>query len=256
VDLRDAVLDGAKLNGADLTFSNLRHAHAHETDLRAAKITMEQLRGLCFNTATVFTPGARPEFAPEGCFSGLAGRKRPGTCDAASKSPAACDLRAVRRIIAPVSGYTIACLQVCDPYYVDRGRTHTLARIPRELEGATWIKTTNTGDKNEASESFLRFEIEPPATVYVAYDSRMARDSNTPPKWLTDHFDLTDLVIGLDEPDKRQDFVVYAKTFSQPTVVLGGNRASGARFEKKEGSNYVVLVKPAHRTATTRARSR
>src|SRR5690606_4857967 len=153
--------------------------------------------------------------------------------------PARCDRSVIARIIAPASGYRVECLRACDPYYVDRDTSHTLATIPPELEGGTWIKTTNTGDKNETAGDFLQFDIDPPAMVYVAYDSRIANSTRrSPPRWLVDDFEPTGMVVGLNEPDPDQDFVVYRRRFDRSPVVLGGKEAARAGFRGPGGPDY------------------
>lgn len=246
-DLRDADLDGAKLGGARFDNANLRYASVREANLVDAVLSAEQVRGLCFDGATLFPPGLRPVRMATQCIGGGRTRRdRPLVCETAASLPRArCDLSLIRAVVEPANGYVPACLRPCDPYYVDRGRSHTLAGVPPALADAVWIKTTNTGDKSETAEDFLRFEIEPPAWVYVGYDSRMTGASYAPPDWLTRNFQRTDLMVQLNEPDARQDFVLYRRLFATSTVVLGGNRAAGAKFGSREGSNYVVLVKRA-----------
>lgn len=246
-DLRGADLAGAKLQATDLRDANLRYARVGEADLSKAIIAPEQLKGLCFNSSTIFAAGTRPTRLADQCGSNGARTGNVGMCRSRRDlPPAQCDRSVITGIGAPASGYRVECMRVCDPYYVDRGTSHTLAAIPPELDGGAWIKTTNTGDKNETAADFLQFGIEPPAMVYVAYDSRIARSARrSPPRWLLDNFERTDLVVGLNEPDPDQDFVVYRKLFTRSPVVLGGNQAAGAEFGSLGGSNYLVIVKRA-----------
>jgi len=249
-DLRDADLGGAKLGGARFDNANLRYASVREANLGDTLLSPEQLRGLCFDAATIFPPGLRPERMASECMKGHRARRvRPSLCPiGVDASTARCDLSVIRGIVKPASGYVPACLRPCDPYYVDRGRTHTLAAVPPQLADAAWIKTTNTGDKSETAEDFLQFAIDPPTWVYVGYDSRMTRPPYAPPDWLSQHFERTGLLLQLNEPDARQDFVLYRRRYTTPTVVLGGNRAGGAKFGGRDGSNYVVLVQRDART--------
>src|SRR5690606_25669176 len=245
-DLRGANLAGAKLDATDLRDANLRYAKVGEVDLREALVTPEQFKGLCFNSSTVFARGTRPARLASQCGGGGNGTGTgPVSCrQARDLPPARCDRSVIPRIIAPASGYRVECLRACDPYYVDRDSRPTLATIPPELEGGAWIKTTNTGDKHETAADFLQFEIDPPAMVYVAYDSRIANSTRrSPPRWLVDGFEPTGLVVGLNEPDPDQDFVVYRRRFDASPVVLGGNEAAGADFGGLGGSNYLVVVK-------------
>jgi hypothetical protein len=243
-DLRQANLRGAKLDGTDLRFANLRYAMVGETDLSTALLSTEQLKGLCFDSSTVFVAGTQPPRLASECRGSVVKSGDFRDCQVERpRTPSQCDRSVIAEIIAPASGYVVECLQACDPYYVDRGTSHTLAAIPPELDGGAWIKTTNTGDKNEQALDFLRFAIDPPAVVYVAYDSRVVDSGRSPPRWLADGFERTALVIELNEPDPRQDFVVYRKLYTSSPVVLGGNQAAGAQFKGVGGSNYLVIVK-------------
>lgn len=257
-DLREANLRGAKLERTDLRFSNMRYAMAGEADFGAALVSAEQLKGLCFDSSTVFAAGTQPADVPARCRGDLAKSGEFRACRL-PREPVPCDGSVVAGILAPPDGYVVECLQACDPYYVDRGRSHTLAEIPRELQGSAWIKTTNTGDKNESAEDFLSFGIEPPAYVYVAYDSRVV-ERGSPPRWLVDGFERTGMKVELNEPDPRQDFVVYRRLYTDSPVVLGGNQAAGADFGGVSGSNYLVAVKratrPGRRTRRRADRSR
>ncbi|HVI59941.1 MAG TPA: pentapeptide repeat-containing protein [Luteimonas sp.] len=246
-DLREADLRGAKLDHADLRFANLRYAKAGEADLRTALVAPEQLKGLCFDSSTLFAAGAQPAQVPAHC--GELARSNEFRACRLPREPVQCDRSVVTGVLDPPDGYVVECLQACDPYYVDRGRSHTLAEIPPGLEGGTWIKTTNTGDKNESAGDFLRFAIDPPAFVYVAYDSRVVK-RGSPPAWLTEGFERTGMVVQLNEPDPNQDFDVYRRLYTRSPVVLGGNEAAGADFGGVGGSNYLVIVKRAGAPAT------
>lgn len=175
-DFSDADLGGVKLESTDLRNANLRYAKVGETDLGKAMINAGQLAGLCFDSSTVFAPGTRPRRLASQCRGNSAMPGGPSACRLRQpRPPAQCDRSVITGIIAPAGDYVVECLRACDPYYVDRGSSHALAAIPPELEGGAWIKTTNTGDKNETPNDFLCFAIDPPAMVYVAYDSRVAR---------------------------------------------------------------------------------
>ena len=248
-DLRQANLRGAKLDGTDLRFANLRYAMVGETDLSTALVSAEQLKGLCFDSSTVFAAGTQPRRLASECRGNVASGKFRACRLQQPGPPAQCDRSVITEIIAPASGYVVECLQACDPYYVDRDTSHTLAAIPPELDGGAWIKTTNTGDKNEQALDFLRFAIDPPRSctspTTVASSIADARRR----EWLVDGFERTGLVIELNEPDPLQDFVVYRKLFTSSPVVLGGNQAAGAEFKGVGGSNYLVIVKRVAPTA-------
>ncbi len=158
----------------------------------------------------------------------------------------------VGEIREPASGYERACLSPNDPYYVDRGDSHGISRFPPWLKDAEWIRTTNTADKDETSKEFLEFELREDAVVYVGYDSRVFSGRLSPPDWLKDHYDDTHCILDITEPDPLQEFRLFRRIFRSEeavppgmprhTVVLGGNKAPGAKFGNVGGSNYLVAV--------------
>jgi len=87
-----------------------------------------------------------------------------------------------------------------------------------------YIRTAND-DKAETGESFLVFDINRAATVYVAY-----RHGSDLPPWLSSWSKTGDQVCG----DGCSD--VYGKDFNAGTVTLGGNMPGGA------GNMYTVFV--------------
>ena len=124
-------------------------------------------------------------------------------------------------------------------YYIDRDFVAT--SMPDEVNGAQWIMTAND-DKSSTGDDFLTFEIDQPAVVWVAHDSRGEKDKGgVPPKWLSDEFkqhpdlkiDVTDTNMGF--------FTLWEKEFKKGTVTLGGNADPPAAGQ---GSNYIVLIMP------------
>jgi hypothetical protein len=124
-------------------------------------------------------------------------------------------------------------------YYIDRDFVAT--SMPDEIKGAQWIMTAND-DKNSTGDDFLTFEIDQPAVVWVAHDSRGEKDKGgVPPNWLSDEFkqhpdlkiDVTDTNMGF--------FTLWEKEFKKGTVTLGGNADPPAAGQ---GSNYIVLIMP------------
>ena len=124
-------------------------------------------------------------------------------------------------------------------YYIDRDYVAT--SMPDELKEAQWIMTAND-DKNSNGDDFLTFEIDKPAIVWVAHDSRGAKEKGgVPPEWLSDEFkhhpdmkiDVTDGNMGF--------FTLWEKEFKKGTVILGGNANPPAAGQ---GSNYIVLIMP------------
>lgn len=130
--------------------------------------------------------------------------------------------------------YRVAGLKEGDKYYLDRD--YVLRSIPSELSTGKeqWIMTKNN-DKGNGSDSFLEFTISHPCYVYVAYDRR----ASSIPYWLNDQFNPTPMRVTVS--DRMGYFDLYEQYFSQETIKMGGNLASGARGA---GSNYIVIIQP------------
>jgi putative heme-binding domain-containing protein len=104
--------------------------------------------------------------------------------------------------------------------YADRNYTFT--EIPEALAGATHIRTHND-DKSSTELEFLRFEINLPATLYLAYDGR-----TTPPKALVADMEKTDMAVRMSN---GESFPVYRCAVDDGEVVLGGNKLGGSGGE-------------------------
>ena len=110
--------------------------------------------------------------------------------------------------------------------YLDRKYTYT--KIPPQVQGATYIQTAN-GDASSSGDKHLTFDINVPATIYVAHDDRI-KDK---PSWLK-AYSRTDLILETSD----QPFRLYKLDVPGGKVTLGGN------LEKKENraSMYQVLL--------------
>lgn len=116
-----------------------------------------------------------------------------------------------------------------------------ITELPDFLDGAENIRTTSSrtltngiSDKDQSGpETWIRFDMEEDATVYVAYDSR-----NTGiPEWLAD-WEL----ISSDEVKSWIYYELYAKDFSAgSTVELGTNKAAPA---SGSGNGYFIMGVP------------
>ncbi|MEC8907009.1 MAG: chitobiase/beta-hexosaminidase C-terminal domain-containing protein, partial [Verrucomicrobiota bacterium] len=104
--------------------------------------------------------------------------------------------------------------------YADRNYTFT--EIPEALAGATHIRTHND-DKSNNKPEFLQFEINLPATLYLAYDGR-----TTPPKALVAGMEQTAMTVRMSN---GESFPVYRRTVQAGEVILGGNKLAGADGE-------------------------
>ena len=94
--------------------------------------------------------------------------------------------------------------------------------------GKTYIKTAND-DKSSTGSSFLTFDINRDATVYVAHDDRI----NPKPSWMNDFVDTCD---HLTFSDNSYTFSLYAQVFAAGSVTLGGN------YGEVSSSMYTVVV--------------
>lgn len=119
--------------------------------------------------------------------------------------------------------------------YADR--PYTFTEIPEALAGATCIRTHND-DKAGRDQSFLRFEINLPATLYLAYDGR-----TTPPKSLIEGMEKTDMVVRMSNGEK---FPIYRRSLEAGGVILGGNKVGGRGGE----SMYQVFLTKAGNSKT------
>lgn len=125
------------------------------------------------------------------------------------------------------AAYRVERLAVGDAYYIDRD--YTVAQLPKQLEDMLWLQTAND-DKTDQSEDFLRFQLHGSATVYVAYDARIANV----PVWLDD-YDKTILQIV---DSRGMAFDVYARDYKKGEVVLGGNEGTA------DDNMYLLLIAP------------
>ena len=129
--------------------------------------------------------------------------------------------------------YVAEKLSEGDTYYIDC--PYVIEDIPAGFEGLIWIMTAND-DKKATASSFLSFDINVDAWVYVAYDHR----ATLLPQWLEE---FTPLGQGIGVTDGgASPLMLYGKQFSAGKVILGGNLAPGA---SGANSNYVVLLKAA-----------
>jgi len=108
-------------------------------------------------------------------------------------------------------------LDVGELMYVDRSYTYT--SVPSAYQNKTYIKTAND-DKHSTDSSFMTFDINRDASVYVAHDDRLT----TKPSWLGSFTDTGDDLI---DDGEYVHFSLYKKDFSTGTVTLGGNEGGG-----------------------------
>ena len=118
------------------------------------------------------------------------------------------------------ANYKQNLLEAGDEYLVDASAE--LTAVPGSLESAVWIMTAQ-GDAGNASPSFLTFDVDRSATLYVAYDS----DATSLPDWLNPATSAY-VSTGLQLVTTQTTYQVYSRPVSAGTVTLGGNNAAGA----------------------------
>lgn len=116
-------------------------------------------------------------------------------------------------------------------YYTDR--IYQIKSIPSYLANASLIKTANN-DKTSSLSSFISFNLNRSATVYVAYDPRATKL----PTWLQGFTKLTDK-FEINDP-KLAGFNLYKKDYTAGSVTLGANLSGGATGALCQ---YVLMVK-------------
>ncbi|MBB23085.1 MAG: hypothetical protein CMN04_09425 [Roseibacillus sp.] len=100
--------------------------------------------------------------------------------------------------------------------YADRNYTFT--DIPEPLAGATHIRTHND-DKSNTEREFLRFNINLPATLYLAYDGRAK-----PPETLVNGMEKNAMAIGMSN---GEFFPLYRRSVEAGEVIIAGNKVGG-----------------------------
>jgi len=94
-------------------------------------------------------------------------------------------------------------------------------------EGYCTLQTA-MDDKMEEGDSFLRFSISRPTTVYVGYDTRSPL-----PAWLSGWSDTGDELVMADDNARYWPYLslrLFKKTFPKGTVDLGGNAGAGSMY--------------------------
>lgn len=118
--------------------------------------------------------------------------------------------------------------------YTDRAITIT--QCPVTLSGLPAIKIADA-DHEATSGKFLRFELQYPARVYVAYEA----SAKSLPRWLR-AFERENGFIGIKgEWLEERLLQLYGKDFPAGTVTLGGNHAEG--YSGDVLVNYLVIIR-------------
>ncbi|GGB94921.1 hypothetical protein GCM10011325_22870 [Dyadobacter sediminis] len=135
--------------------------------------------------------------------------------------------------IKGTEAYEVANMGVNVPLYIDRD--YNFVSVPAFLQGAAFIQTGNA-NKKDTHYSFLKFNLDQEAIVYVAYDPR----AKVLPAWLNGWQKLADKIYTTDPGTSYLH--VYSKVFPAGTVSLGGNLAAPAAGAL---TNYLVAALPS-----------
>ncbi len=119
--------------------------------------------------------------------------------------------------------YSVAKMKEGDIFFHDRD--YTITGIPKEFLGLTQIKTSC--DCPGGQDYRLTFEIDRPAFVYMAWDSRHKRPERRgqdPKGWFTDNFKDTGKTLFLDVPHEKTKYWIYKsnKPYPKGKVELSG----------------------------------
>ncbi|MDR4460499.1 MAG: Ig-like domain-containing protein [Nitrospirales bacterium] len=143
-------------------------------------------------------------------------------------TPATPSLSISNLSVASGAAYVVPAVGLKAGGTVYRDRAYTFTTVPPSVQGATYIQTANN-DKGATTAAFLRFTVNQPVTVSVAYDVRL-----TPkPSWLSSFTDTGKNLVTSDTT-----LHLYARAFPAGTITLGGNAGGGS------GSMYAVIVQP------------
>jgi hypothetical protein len=135
--------------------------------------------------------------------------------------------------ITDLRRYSKAVFSIGAEYLADQ--PFTITSMPTYLQGCSGIRTLNA-DRDQTAASWIDFDIDREADVYVAYDPR----ASSLPDWLSSYTEMGE-VIGVS--DTAQDHArLFRKVLPMGEVVLGANMGAGAAGA---GSNYFVLVIPS-----------
>ena len=131
--------------------------------------------------------------------------------------------------VSTSSPYAIDVLTVGGKFYTDR--PYIIEAVPPELNNQIMIKTANN-DKSLTAPEVVTVDVNMPATIYVAVDSR----GDASMDWLASYTNS-----GLTIKTDVLVYNVYKKSVAAGTVSFGGNK-NGGNDEAK--ANYFVIAAP------------
>lgn len=140
-------------------------------------------------------------------------------------------------LISNLNRYATGIMDIGSEYYGDR--TYTILSMPASLQGELGIKTNN-GDKENTSGSWITFDLNNQADIYIAYDHRgIPANGGTLPSWLSTWTDTGQEILVSDAGAYAMH--LFKKTHNIGPVTLGGNKQSPA---SGSGSMYFVILQP------------
>jgi putative membrane-bound dehydrogenase-like protein len=114
------------------------------------------------------------------------------------------------------------------------GASTTIIELPQSVAGATQLRL-HKDDNRSSNNDYLAFDINIPATLYVAYDARYA-----PPAWVSEGFTNTGEALRTSAGKNGDEFKIYRKAVDAGTIVLGG---PAHRDAKEPAMIHVFLTK-------------
>ncbi|MBN1992370.1 MAG: hypothetical protein JW953_06670 [Anaerolineae bacterium] len=121
--------------------------------------------------------------------------------------------------VASGQNYYLSWCKIGDEYYLDRDYTFTNFSKDK-YDDLPCIKTANA-DKDNSTSTFLTFELNEPAFVYIYFDRRVSR----PPGWM-DLFRQTENKAFVSDHNLDY-FVIYACNSHPGAITLGGPQYGG-----------------------------
>src|SRR5262249_18400205 len=134
--------------------------------------------------------------------------------------------------------YDVVQAKVGAVLYIDR--TYTITALSPVLEGGSLIWSSNS-DKNVGAAEHMKFTLNAPADIYVAYDTRATGIAG----WLHDGiWQRTAETFKAKDASSGAELArwIYRKRFPAGPVTFGGNSQKPAA---SAGTHYVVIVQPA-----------
>lgn len=121
--------------------------------------------------------------------------------------------------------------------------TYTFSSLPVELLGQAWIRPADAS-KSYRFGPLVSFTVDTAASVYVAFDSRIAADK---PSWLDSSWNRRTGLVMTDSQTGSNRYDLFRKDFAPGSVKLGPNTDSGTTRVHM----YTVVVVPQITVATT-----